>query len=175
MMKMFGRSPLFFINSRGHPLQTFRPAGIYDRERKGDKAQRLNTKWNIQRCPNFNNKCILITSIFANKPQTITKRHATSNFHSLLLSFCIKIAHFDFLCYDLHFPMLFPLYFINLSLGTMDNIWYSSITLTAALKMSMQHRHISLRAGILPSTAPARASSLHRLLSLLSPLPSSPF
>lgn len=174
---MFGGSPLSFINARGHPLQTFRPAGKHDRERKWDKAQRLNRKWNIQRCPNFNNKCILIVylSIFANKPQTITKRSATSNFHSLLLSFCVKITHFDFLCYDLHFPMLFPLYFINLSLGTMDNIWYSSITLTAALKMSMQHRHISLRAGILPSTASARASSLHRLLSLLSPLPSSPF
>lgn len=32
----------------------------------------------------------------------------------------------------------------------MDNIWYSSATLAAALKMSLRHYHISLRAGILP-------------------------
>lgn len=160
-MKMAARSPLFFINVRGHPSQSFRPAGKHDRERKGNMAPRLNTKWNIQQRPNFTNKCILIASIFANKSPTFTKRHATSNFHSLLQSFCIKITRFDFRFFYLHFPLLFPLYFINLSLGTMDNIWYSSITLTAALKMSLQHHHISLRAGILPSTAPAGASSSH--------------
>lgn len=158
-MKMAARSPLFFINMRGRPSQSFRPAGKHDKERKGNMALRRNMKWNIQRRPNLTNKCILIASIFANKSQTITKRDATSNFHSPLQSFCIKITRFLF--FYLHFPLLFPLYFINLSLGTMDNIWYSSITLTAALKMSLQHHHISLRAGILPSTAPARASALH--------------
>lgn len=132
-------------------------------------ARRLNTKWNIQRRPNFTNKCILIASIFANKSQTITKRLATSNFHSLLQSFCIKITRFDFLFFQLHFPLLLPLYFINLSLGTMDNIWYSSITLTAALKMSLQHHHISHRAGILP---PLHQPEPHLCIS---PLPSSPF
>lgn len=83
-MKMVARSPLFFINARGHPSQSFRPAGKHDRERKGNMALRLNTKWNIQRRPHFTNKCILIVSIFTNKSQTITKRHATSIFHSLL-------------------------------------------------------------------------------------------
>lgn len=45
--------------------------------------------------------------------------------------------------------------FINFSQGVMDNIWYSSITLAAALKMSSRHHHVSLRASILPWAAPA--------------------
>lgn len=56
--------------------------------------------------------------------------------------------------------------FIKLSQKVMDNIWYSSITLVAALKMSFQHHLISLRASILPHAAPVRASSSLCLLSL---------
>ena len=56
--------------------------------------------------------------------------------------------------------------FIKLSQKVMDNIWYSSITLVAALKMSFQHHLISLRAGILPHAAPVRMSSSLCLLSL---------
>lgn len=41
-------------------------------------------------------------------------------------------------------------FFNNVSQAVMDNIWYSSATLAAALKMSLRHYHISLRAGILP-------------------------
>lgn len=162
---MFARSPLVFFNARAHPSQTIRPTGRW----RG--RERTDMKRNIQQRANFTNKCILSVGIFTDKPQTIPKRHAESNLHSLLLSFSVEITHFDFLFY-LHFPLLFPFYFINLSLGTMDNIWYSSITLTAALKMSLQHHHISPRASILPSTAPARASSSHFLFSSL---PSSPF
>lgn len=41
-------------------------------------------------------------------------------------------------------------FFNNVSQAVMDNIWYSSATHAAALKMSLRHYHISLRAGVLP-------------------------
>lgn len=55
----------------------------------------------------------------------------------------------------------------------MDNIWCSSITLTAALKMSQRHQQISLRAAILRSAAAREIFTAPPRLRAL--LPSPPF
>lgn len=73
-----------------------------------------------------------------------------------------------------HFSLL--LLFLVSSLfqqSGMDNIWCSSITLTAALKMSQRHQQISLRAAILRSTAAREIFTAPPRLCAL--LPSPPF
>lgn len=112
-------------------------------------------------------KCILSGSIFANTLRV--------TFTSFSLHFC---SHSVLRLYILIFSCSIYISFVSLPFYQPFpgyNIWYSSITLTAALKMSLQQHHISLGASILPSTAAARGSSSHRLLSLLSSVPSSPF
>lgn len=88
-------------------------------------------------------------SIFCYDPGLNLSFHFFSYYFYIVLYCCVFLFH--------HF-----------SQRVMDNIWYSSITLTAALKMSLRHHHISLRASILPHPAPARASSSLCLLSLSS-------
>lgn len=80
--------------------------------------------------------------------------------------YVVLLLLFYLLCFFFLLYLFFHHFFFY-SHGVMDNIWYSSITLTAALKMSSRHHHISLRASILPHAAPASASSTLCLLSHL--------